>query len=146
MILDDQLYFASAADCSGAAGKALIGTGKDLEGSQFRVGSSHKAMLMITVTTAFAGAGTVGFELATDATATIANDGSANSLMQIGPVSVANLALGKRYGIPLPSGTQTNEGFMGVLVARSATISAGAVNAFIVLDAQDWEPFPEGVN
>lgn len=80
MILDERNEFADATALSTAAtGRALVGDVIDLGATSSDIGNGQPLYLVIQVDTdvTSAGAATVSFELASDASASIATDGSA---------------------------------------------------------------------
>lgn len=145
MHIDDHFTFAMAENVFAAAGTNLAGVGKTMGGSEFRAGNNDQLKLMLSVHTAFVGAGNISFKLVSDAQVAIAEDGSATEHAVLGPFTAAELPAGKKMYVTLPVGS-TYEEFLGLLVVGTATTTAGAINAFLALDAQDWEAFPDAVN
>lgn len=79
MILDETLEFADAVSVAAAAGTALIGDVIDLETAR-DMGNGQPVYLVIQCDTSIitgGSAGTIKFQLASDAAAAIATDGSA---------------------------------------------------------------------
>ena len=149
MILDSTTTFTTGVSIAAAAGTDLVGDVIDLDVADRRLGGNHKAKLIITVTEAFTsgGSATVQFKLASDAAAAIATDGSATEHWGSHDFPVADLTVGKRIVVPLPSGIPASERYLGILaVTGTATTTAGSISASIVLDADDLHAFPDAVN
>jgi hypothetical protein len=80
MIMDERLEFADAASVAAAAGTALIGDVIDLGSVHRDIGAGQPLYLVITTDTEIitaGAAGTIKFQLVSDAQAAIATDGSA---------------------------------------------------------------------
>lgn len=148
MILDENLEFASALDVSSTAGTSLEGDVADLDSIGRRLFSNNNLSLVIQVTTAFVGSGaTVQFVLATDAAAAIAADGSETRHITTQDYSMANLALGATIVVPLPGSFPTWERYLGVeVITAGATTTAGSINAFLTMNADDWVAGADATN
>lgn len=150
MILDELLEFADATSIAGTTGTALIGDVIDLGATPQDFGHGKAMYLVIQVTTDVAGtSSTVTFELASDATATIATNGSASTHILTDAIAEADLVPGKEYVWALPpnGGQQPYERYLGLLVTRGvATLSAGAINAFLTFDPKFWKSYADAVN
>jgi len=148
MILDERLEFADATalDTTGAATK-LVGDVIDLGAASRDIGQGEPLYLCIQVDTAVTSAGdaTVAFELASDAQAAIAVDGSATSHFKTAAIGKANLVTGYRaVMVALPSGTY--ERYLGILATvGTAALTAGKVNAFLTKDPNGWKAYPDGI-
>lgn len=148
MILDEKLEFCDATAVSAAAGSALVGDVVDLDILGRRLGSDTPMKLVIQVNVAFAsgGAATVSFELASDDAAAI-DTTTGTKHARTKAFSMAELTAGKRIIIPLPSGIPTYERYLGlIVVTAAATTTAGSIDAFLVVDSDDWTALPEGDN
>lgn len=148
MILDSTLEFCDATDVSATAGTAIAGDVIDLDAAgQDGVEGMY---LVIQVTTDFATATTaeVSFQLASDAAAAIATDGSASIHVQTAAYDTGVLTAGRVFVIEIPRGSlPTYERYLGLLaVTTSATTTAGSINAFLTLDASTWKSYPDAVN
>ena len=144
--IDKSLEFADALDASGGAGRALIGDVLPLQ-EQRRIGvlgNGQPMYLVIVVTTAFSGGTSVNFELSSDDAQAIATDGSATVNAQTGPIAIANLTAGTRFNIPLPLGNY--EEYLGVIVNRVGTVSAGEIDAFLTHDVESWVADPDALD
>lgn len=151
MILDELLEFcdAEALDTSGT-GTDLEGDVIDLGANGEQVGDGEPMYCVIQVTTAVtsAGAATVQFQLASDAAAAIATDGSATVHGQTEAIAKADLVAGYTRIIPLPPGAgNAYERYLGVLVTvGTAALTAGAINCFITKDVSRWVAYADGTN
>ncbi len=160
MILDERTEFADAVSVAAAAGTALIGdvynlkpattspnTTIDLEGSDLY-------LVIQTDTEIITGgsAGTLQFQLASDAQAAIATDGSATvhitTASFVTDDSAANSAAlnagGYIYVGKLPTGSY--EQFLGILaVTGTTTTTAGKINAFLTSDPALYRAYADNV-
>lgn len=142
MILDETTEFCDNVDISGSAGTALVGDVLDLN-SVGKPGITNHLKFMMNMAVAAAGAGTITVILASDAQAAIATDGSATIHYQSQDFSINDLEKGAEVAFALPHGIPTAERYLGVLVVRSGTVSAGNMNAFLTLDNEAWQAYPE---
>lgn len=145
MILDERTEFADATSVAAAAGTALIGDVIDLGTASRDIGNGQQLWLVIqTDTEIITGglAGTIAFQLASDAQAAIATDGSATIHLTTGNIVTDDAAAndarldagGTIYAGPLPGGA-TYERYLGILcVTGTTTTTAGKINAFLTLD------------
>ena len=149
MILDERGEFADAVSVAAAAGTALIGDVIDLEVAR-DIGNGEPVYLMITTDTEIITggvAGTIKFQLASDAQAAIATDGSATVHLDTGTfvtddagANDAELNAGGVIAmIALPLEGKNYERYLGVLaVIATTTVTAGAINAFLTADPHGW--------
>jgi hypothetical protein len=148
MILDERLEFADATSVAAAAGTALIGDVIDLGAAGLDVGIGEDIWLVIQTETEIitgGSAGTLQLQLASDAQAAIAVDGTATVHLS-SPVYVtddagANSAELNAGGVilaaRLPAGTY--ERYLGILaVTATTTTTAGKINAFLTKDYAKW--------
>jgi hypothetical protein len=155
MILDSLLEFADATSVAAAAGTALIGNVIDLEEAR-DIGSGEPIYLVIQCDTAIitgGSAGTVKFQLASDAAAAIATDGSATVHYDTGTIATGAAGAGRTAVggtiavITLPMEGAVYERYLGILcVTATTTTTAGAVNAFLTKDVSKWKAYPDGQN
>ena len=134
------------------------GTGTDLEGDVIDLGiaapdpgTGEPIFLVIQVTTAVtsAGAATVQFQLASDAAAAIATDGSASVHWDSGALAKATLVAGYTMIVALPpnGGAEAYERYLGILVTvGTAALTAGAINAFLTKDPSHWKAHADATN
>jgi hypothetical protein len=159
MILDERTEFADALSVAAAAGTALIGDVIDLGLPARDVGMGEQLWLVITcdteITTA-AGAGTVKFQLVSDAQAAIATDGTATVHYDSGTF-VTNVAASNDpvlnageviVAVALPVQGKVYERFLGILcITATTTTNAGKINAFLTLDPPRTKKlYAEGAN
>jgi len=157
MILDKRNEFADAVSVAAAAGTALIGNVIDLGVNPGNLGVEEGPLYLVIrpsteIITAGA-AGTLQFQLASDAQAAIATDGSATvhagSKLHVTDGNDANgagmKAGGDAFIIKLP--VDTYERYLGILaVTATTTTTAGAVDAFLTKDLNAWKAMPDAVN
>jgi hypothetical protein len=161
MLMDERLEFADNVSVAAAAGTALIGdvidlkpsttnpnTTVDLEGSDMYLVLQTGDEEVITG----GSAGTIKFQLATDAQAAIATDGSASVHIDTGTLvtddSAANdsrlNAGGLIYVGKLPRGSY--ERYLGILcVTATTTTTAGKINAFLTSDPALYRAYADNV-
>lgn len=149
MILDERSEFADATALSTAGtGRALVGDVIDLGATSRDIGTGEDLYLVIQVDTGATsgGAATVAFELASDAQAAIATDGTATVHHATAAIAVATLVAGYLVAaVRLPSGTY--ERYLGILQNVGAfALTAGKVNAFLTHDISKWVAYPDAVN
>jgi hypothetical protein len=160
MIMDERLEFADANSVAAAAGTALIGDVIPFGGNLLRdIGMGQPLYLVITVDTEIitaGAAGTVKFQLVSDAQAAIATDGSATVHIDTGTLVTGNAASNATllnvgeilFAGPLPMQGNAYEAFLGVLcITATTTTTAGKINAFLTLDPPKGKKlYAEGVN
>lgn len=137
MILDERNELCDATALSTAGtGLALVGDVIDLGPNARDIGAGEPMSLVVQITTAVtsAGAATVEFQLATDAAAAIATDGSASVHAKSAAIGKATLVAGFEVVLPLPPAAGTPyERYLGLLQnVGVAALTAGAINAFVV--------------
>ncbi len=152
MIMDERLEFADATSVAAAAGTALIGDVIDLETAR-DIGNGEPLYLVISVDTEIitgGSAGTLIFQLASDATAAIATDGTATvhfaSRAFVTDDSAANDAEMNAGGVPvcvaIPWEGRVYERYLGILaVTATTTTTAGKINAFLTHDPSKWKSY-----
>lgn len=148
MILDDFTEMCDATALNtGGAGTYLIGSQIDLTTAR-DMGDGEQMYLVISVDTAAAsgGSATATFQLASDASAAVATDGSATVHAQTAAIPVASLTAGAQFVIPLPSEGNAYERYLGLLqVTGTAAFTAGKVNAFITHDVAKWTAYANAI-
>lgn len=155
MILDERTEFADAVSVAAAAGTALIGDVIDL-GAQPSVGNGEPLYLVITVDTEIITggvAGTIKFQLASDAAAAIATDGSASIHFDTGTFATGAAGANDNVlnagsiicAVPLPIEGRVYERYLGILcVTATTTTTAGKINAFLTHDVAKWRAYADG--
>jgi hypothetical protein len=158
MILDESLEFADATSVAAAAGTALIGDVIDLGAAARDIGTGETLYLVITTAVEIitgGAAGTIKFQLASDADAAIATNGSATVHYDTGTfvtdgtdANAAQLKAGAVIcAIALPMEGVAYERYLGILcVTATTTTTAGAINAFLTRDVRKWRAYAEGDN
>ena len=155
MILDERTEFADATSVAAAAGTALIGDVIDTEVVR-DMGQGQPVYLVITCDTSIITggvAGTIKFQLASDAQAAIATDGSATVHWDSGTFvtdgdDANEIDAGKVVAVvALPMEGKAYERYLGVLaVIATTTVTAGAISAFLTMDPHGWKAYPDAVN
>ena len=157
MIHDKRTEFADAVSVAGSAGTALIGSQIDSEVVR-DLGNGKTVFLVITVDTEIitgGSAGTIQFQLVSDASASIAVDGSATvhyaSRLFVTDDAAANDAEMNAGGVPvcvaLPLQGPAYERYLGILaVIATTTVTAGKINAFLTLDPYGRKAYPDASN
>lgn len=157
MYLDERLEFADAVSVAAAAGTAILGDVIDLETAR-DIGQGEPLYLVITTDTEVitgGAAGTIKFQLVSDAQAALATNGTATVHYDTGTFVTdgtdANALELKAGGViavvALPWEGQPYERYLGVLrTIATTTITAGAVNAFLTHDPAVWKAHPDATN
>lgn len=157
-ILDERLEFADAVSVAASTGTALIG---DQINSQVvrDLGMGEPVYLVISVDTEIitgGSAGTVEFQLVSDASASIATDGSATVHLSTGTfvtddaqANDAELNAGSIiFSAPLPVEGPAYEQYLGILCITDTTATtAGKINAYLTLTPPTTKKvYAEGAN
>lgn len=148
MIIDQRTMFCDAEEVQGTAATRLEGSQIDLSVAR-DIGNGQTIYLVVVVTTAFTsgGSATVNIQLASDASAAVATDGSATVHWQTGALDYTDLTLGKTFVVPLPLEGVAYERYLGILVVTAtATTTAGSISAFLTPDPVGWKAYPEAVS
>lgn len=158
MIMDERNEFADAVSVAAAAGTALIGDVIDLGAAHRDIGAGEPLYLVINVDTEIitgGAAGTVKFQLASDAQAAIATDGTATIHFDTGTFVTDDAAAndsqmnagGVIAVVALPMEGHVYERYLGILcVTATTTTTAGKINAFLTPDVAKWSAYAEGAN
>lgn len=158
MILDNFLEFADNASVAAGAGTALIGDVIDLGGTSQDIGNGEPLYLVIKtgateIITAGA-AGTIKFDLCSDAAATLASAVVANCTTHLtsatlitddAAVNSTELNAGEKIFVAaLPAGTY--ERYLGILCTiATTTVTAGTIDAFLTKDVSKWIATPDAL-
>lgn len=157
MILDERTEFADATSVAAAAGTALIGDVIDLGAAARDIGQGEPLYLVIQTDTEIitgGAAGTIKFQLASDAQAAIATDGSASVHFDTGTFvtddAAANSSQLNAGGViavvALPMEGVVYERYLGILaVIATTTVTAGKINAFLTRDVARWRAYADGI-
>lgn len=159
MIMDERLEFADAVSVAASAGTALIGDVIDLGAVARDIGSGRELWLVITTDTEIitgGSAGTIQFQLVSDAQAAIAVDGTATVHLStrtfVTDDAAANSdelnAGGIIFAGPIPMEGPVYERYLGILcITGTTTTTAGKINAFLTFDPPNTgRVYPEGAN
>lgn len=152
MIMDELLEFADATALNTSGTDTdNIGDIIDLGAAGQDIGNGQPLYLVVQVTTAVTsgGSATVQFSLASDATTTIAVDGTQTIHFLSAPIAKADLTAGKTFVFPIPPGgdVKTYERYLAFqTVTATAALTAGNVNAFLTLDGHGWKAHADAVN
>lgn len=145
MILDKRNEFCDATALNtGGAGTYLVGDQIDL-GTARDVGNGEPMYLVITVDTlpTSGGSATAQFALASDASASIATDGSATVHLQTKAFAISEMAAGQVLAaIALPMEGVAYERYLGILqTTGTAAFTGGKINAFLTHDVAKWKSY-----
>lgn len=159
MWLDERNEFADATSVAAAAGTALIGDVIDMGSTTpGDLGAGEPLYFVITTDTEIitgGSAGTIKFQLVSDAQAAIATDGTATVHIDTGTFvtddAAANDAQLNAGGVifagPVPMEGHVYERYLGVLaVIATTTVTAGKINAFLTRDVTKWRAYPDGAH
>lgn len=148
MILDERTEFADAVALNtGAPG--TFNVGDLIDSSVARDLGQQQVFLVIQITTAVtsAGAATVQFQIASDATSTVDTAGTQTIHYTSAAIPKATLVAGYQLVIPLPAENPAYERYLAVQqVTGVAALTAGAINAFLTLDPNGNKSYPDAVN
>lgn len=143
MILDKRNEFADATALSTAAtGLALVGDVIDLGTDGINDVEDMYLVIQIDTAVTSAGAATVEFQLASDAQAAIAVDGSATVHAKSAAIPKATLVAGYT-AIQIELGKGQYERYLGILQnVGTAALTAGKINAFLTNVPVTAKSFP----
>lgn len=156
MILDKLNEFADAQSVAGTAGTTInVGSQIDI-GSARDIGAGQPLYLVINVDTSIitgGTAGTIAFQLASDATASIAVNGSqtihyTSKAFVTDDDALNELDAGETAVIiDLPMEGVAYEQFLGVQAVIGTTdTTAGKINAFLTHDPSKWKAYADATN
>ena len=150
MIMDELLEFADATALSTAGtGLAAVGDVIDLGATPQDLGNGRQMYLVIQVDTAVtsAGSATVSFQLVSDGTSTLAANGTETLHYASAAIGKADLVAGYEIVVAVPlEGSIAYERYLGIFhLPGTATLTAGAVNAYIVKDSAQWVSLPDAI-
>lgn len=153
MIIDTNTQFLSGGSLANAVGTFLLGSQIDTAVAGTLETDDLYLTLVVTTAIVAAGAGTLQFKLATDATAAIATNGTAvdELVTEVYATSATAIPVGsvlfqgelpRNIGQYLP-----NRRYLGLLeIVGGNAISSGAVTAFLGLDGGRWAATPIAAN
>lgn len=145
MILDERNEFCDAVALNtGGAGSYLLGDQIDL-GTARDMGNGEPMYLVITVDTlpTSDGSATAQFTLASDASASIATNGTATVHLQTKAFAISEMAAGTMLAaIALPMEGVAYERYLGILqTTGTAAFTGGKINAFLTHDVAKWKSY-----
>lgn len=145
MILDKRNEFCDAVALNtGGAGTYLVGDQIDL-GAARDMGNGEPMYLVITVDTlpTSGGSATAQFQLASDASASIATNGTATVHLETKAFAISEMAAGTMLAaIALPLEGVAYERYLGILqVTGTAAFTGGKINAFLTHDVAKWKSY-----
>lgn len=155
MIMDSRLQLCSAASVASAAGTYLLGSQIDTGLTVGTVDAPIYLHIVVSTTIVTGGsAGTIGFKLASDASAAVATDGTATDHITTEVYvtdDVPSIPAGRvLFHGELPRGHgvyPAYERYLGLLaIIGTTTITAGAINAYLTLDKGKWAALPDATN
>lgn len=159
MIMDELLEFADAVTVAGTAGVALIGDVIDLGATPQDFGNGEPMYLVIrsAVEIITAGvAGTIQFQLVSDAQAAIAVDNSATVHIDTGTFVTDDDAAnddqlnagGSIFVGALPTNAaRVYERYLGIIATiATTTVTAGSIDAFLTKAPPVWKSYADGSN
>lgn len=146
MIADELTFFARAADLAAAIGTHRVGDCIDRGAAETTAAPRLFLVALAKEAITAAGAGSLQIELASDATGSLATDGTASSHVR-GPATATSTT-------PIPAGTVllccavppgAYERYIGLLVRVAGNaLTAGKLTAFLTPDASDWKAYASG--
>lgn len=150
-IIDERAEFASATALStSGTGLAAVGDVYDIGGAN-DIGDGEQMYVVIKVTTAVtsAGAATVSFQLVSDASGTLAADGTESKHAETQAFGKAELVAGFTTVIAVPPGAgEQYERYLGIQQnVGTAALTAGAIDAYLTLDPPtSVKSYPDAAN
>ena len=149
MLMDKRTQFAAAVAIGGSTGRRLVGDVIDLENIR-DIGGPNNVYLVVQLAVAMTsgGSATVAIELASDAAAAIATDGSATVHATSDTFDFDAVAVGDtlfQIAIPPEKAGAIYERYLGILVnVGVAALTAGSINAFLTLQPPMHKHYPDG--
>ena len=149
MILDTYLQVADAQAMTGAAGTINATDHIDTGAVVRDLGQGQTLYAVISIITAPTTADSCKFQVVSDATTTIATDGSASLHVATDDIVVADLTAGTKIVLALPQ--ENAVPYERYLTVQQVNVGAGALAALVVdidftLDPTGWTSYPDGVN
>jgi|1_EtaG_2_1085319.scaffolds.fasta_scaffold00956_6 hypothetical protein len=150
MIMDERLEFADATSV-GTPNSSTVNIGDIIDLSVARdIGDGSNLYLVVQVTTAITsgGSATVRFKLASDATTSIAVDGTQTEHATSDSIAVASLTAGYQLTMPIPMENPAYERYLAFQVEEDAgqALTAGNVNAFLTMHPPKWKSYADASN
>lgn len=135
MLFDKRTTFAESTAIGGSTGRRLVGDVIDLGNARDIGVSDIWLYLLVAVSATSGGSATVQFELASDAQAAIATDGSATVHLTSATWDFDDLDAGVQVmavKLPLEADGAPYERYLGILAnVGTAALTAGSITAFL---------------
>ena len=156
-IMDKLTEFCNAQSVALAAGTHLLGDVIDIQDTR-DIGNSGSIFFQMRAASNIITAGTAGtieFQLVSDAQAAIATNGTAtvhwrSGQYTTGSAATSQLKMGDviaQLQLPMESAYRTYERYVGVLAVVGTTpVTNGSVDAYMTLDPTSWKALPDAVN
>ena len=150
MWVDDKLEFADATSV-GTPNNSTANLGDYMRLSDVRdIGNGEPVYLVVQVTAAITSGGSakVAFMLVSDATSSIATDGTATKHVESDDIAVASLVAGYQFVMPLPPRQPDWEEYVGLQIKETASqaLTAGNVNAFLTTQPAVYKAYADAAN
>lgn len=152
MWVDSNLEFADATSV-GTPNNSTVNVGDiiDLDtATPGDIGVGEPLYLVVQVTTAVTSGGSakVRFKLVSDATTTIATDGTATEHAATDDIAVASLVAGYQFVIPVPPESPAYERYLAFQCQETAgqALTDGNVNAFLTRDPRVYKAYADASN
>jgi len=148
MIIDSLLEFCDAEALTAGTGRQLVGDVIDLGATPQDLGDGETLYLVLQPATVISGSSsTISFELASDAAAAIATNGTATVHVLTPAIAEATLVAGYTRVFALPSGQNNEyERYLGIIANVGVATVTGAINAFLTKDVSRIKMYPDGAN
>lgn len=143
MIIDEKGEFADVLDLTTTLTASVQNADVlDLGAAGVDIFHGQQLYVVVVIDAAFTSAGTpaIYFQLASDATDTIAVDGNQTIHGKSGTFAKGDLTLGRDpICFPATDGGKTPERYLTLQTVASAALTAGSISAFLTLDPHKWE-------
>lgn len=149
MIMDARTLFADGVAIGGSTGRRLVGDVIDLSNVRDLGLSDIWLVIMCTADLTSGGSATVQFELASDAQAAIAVDGSATVHLVTPNTDYSTIDAGERIlvaRLPVEATGKPYERYLGIIAnVSTAALTAGSITAFLTMDPPVRKLYPNNV-
>lgn len=149
MIMDARTLFAEEVAIGGSTGIRLVGDVIDLSNARDIGVSDVWLVIICTTDLTSGGSATVTFQLASDAQAAIATDGSATVHLATADMAYAGIDAGDRIlvaRLPIEASGAPYERYLGILAnVSTAALTAGKITAFLTMDPPVRKLYPNNV-
>ncbi len=149
MLMDARTLFAEEVAIGGSTGRRLVGDVIDLSNARDIGVSDIWIVIICTTDLTSGGSATVTFEVASDAQAAIATDGSATVHLATADTDYATIDAGERIlvsRLPVEATGKPYERYLGILAnVSTAALTAGKISAFLTMDPPVRKLYPNNV-